>query len=244
MAIVSAAHIACPHNDRELRQELARESASSGLALAAASSWYITVFPFDSDERNFRTEQPRQLLAFGKAGRMLVWIDSPSFMEPSRFFVESTTGETVTQINRRAASRFSPLALSEAVGRVAFWGALQGAGAPQGLHWASADFSRSGFIGDGVNCDWSPEGASLVYEKQGKIYVFDTASGSSRLLVNGHDPSWRPDGECIAFRSPDGGASLVTTGGTPVNWPLSTVNRLGRFVGRRTDASSVFLNRG
>ena len=209
-------------NSQELRDELRRESAVSGLALAAGSSWYITVIPFDREERNFRTEQSRQIMAFGRAGRMVVWIYRPSFLQPDQFFVDSTDGERVENINRKGASSFFPLALSEAAGRIAFWGGLQGKDRAEGLRWSTFDLSRGSFIDEGRNCDWSPDGAALVYEKQNEIYVFDVATSSSRLLVKGHDPTWRPDGQCIAFRAPDRRASLVTTAGAPVKWALGT----------------------
>src|SRR5258708_21240889 len=69
-------------DDQELRRELRQESVATGLALAAASSWDITVIPFDGEQRDFRSEQSRQLLAFGRAGRMVVCIYRPSFLDP------------------------------------------------------------------------------------------------------------------------------------------------------------------
>jgi hypothetical protein len=208
-------------DNSELRNELRNQSVTGGLALAEGSSWYILVIPFDGQEKYFRTEQARQLMAIGRAGRMVAWIHRASFLEPDQFFIDSITGERVANIKRLAASEFVPVALNEAAGRLAFWGRLQSKESRTGLHWATFDLSRITFIDEGHTCDWSPDGSSLAYEKQGQIYVFDTASGSSKPLVRGHDPTWRPDGKYIAYRSPNGRASLVTIGGEPVSWPLA-----------------------
>ena len=46
---------------------------------------------------------------------------------------------------------------------------------------------------------WSRDDRQLVYEVAGQIDIFDTASGTSHLLIGGTQPSWSPDGAWISF---------------------------------------------
>jgi hypothetical protein len=213
---------ACGMDDAGVRRELRNESANSGLALAAARGNSIVIIPFDSEERYFQTDYTRQLKIFGTPGRMVVWLYRPNFLETSQFFIDFIGGQRVRSMKRFPGSQFVPEALNEATGRLAFSGRLQGKDSPEGLHWASSDLSHSSFI-DQQNgyCDWAPDGSALTYEKKGQIFIFEIASNFSRRVTSGHDPTWSPNGESIAYRAPDGRASLVTTAGLPMSWPLS-----------------------
>lgn len=209
-------------DDAGLRDELRHESATIGLALAQAIAGDIVVIPFDSPAKYFQAEFRFPISAFGKGGDTVVWWSPRNFWDfRGEFVVDSTSGKKVAE-GHPPLSGFHPVALNESAGRLAFWCGPQGK-TPGGLYWASFDFSNVGFVDEGKSYpDWSPDGGALVYAKEGRIYLFDVVSSSSRPLVAGHDPTWSTNGKWIAFIGPDGLASLVTTQGIPLNWPVST----------------------
>ena len=212
---------ACGADDPGLREELRNKSAANGLALAGASGNSIIVIPFDVDARYFESDYAS--VAFGKAGRVVLWWNRRDFFDFSgEFVIESIDGKQITAV-RPPTGGFHAAGLSENASRLAFLGTLRGKNAPRGLYWASFDFSSSGLVDPEAGYpDWSPGGGALVYEKEGHIYLFDVSSSSSKPLVSGQYPTWSPNGKLIAFVAPDGRASLVTTEGVPTSWPLNT----------------------
>jgi hypothetical protein len=210
-------------DDTGLRLELRNQSAAVGLALAAANAGSIDVIPFDGQEEHLKSEYSSPISTFGRAGRMVLWWAPHDFFDMrGEFVVESMNGERVSR-GRPTMSGFSPVGLSEASGRIVFYGTRQTASTLTGLYWASMDFTHVAFIDEATDApDWSPDGQALVYEKNGQIYVFDVTKNSSRILVSGQSPTWSQNGKWVAFVTPEGRASLVTTEGVPVRWPLSS----------------------
>lgn len=56
----------------------------------------------------------------------------------------------------------------------------------------------------GDSPDWSPDGKTLVYVRNGAIWTVNAdGSDAQRLIPNGHSPAWSRDGEMIAFMRTD-----------------------------------------
>jgi hypothetical protein len=63
------------------------------------------------------------------------------------------------------------------------------------------------------NFGWSPDARSIVYSKQGRLYICDVQTKTTRLIADGWDPSWSPNGKFIAYRSGDHALVLYELGG-------------------------------
>jgi len=209
-------------DDSDLRQKLAIESRTQGLALAAASD-QILVLPFDAQERYFQAEHRFSIVTFGKSGQMVSWWfrNRDFFDMRGEFVVDSISGQDISRAISKMAG-FRPIALSESAKRIAFWAGHDATTGATSLYWSPFDLSNPGLVDKHTGVpDWSPDGSAIAYAKEGKIYIFDLAKRSSRYLAEGHDPTWSTNKNRIAFVAPDGHASLVTTAGMPLRWTLS-----------------------
>jgi hypothetical protein len=209
-------------DDPALREELRQASSTNGLALVGTLGDRIHVIPFNGPQRSFRAPYREPVVAaFASAGNAVLWWHRTQVDDiGGEYRIDSVIGKTV-QAKPPYPSEFIPEALNSAGRFLAFGGKLPGINSLRGLYWASFDFSATGFIGEASKApDWSPDGNALAYEKEGEIYVFDRANGSSMPLVQGHTPTWSPNAELVAFRAPDGHASLVTVAGQVVDWAL------------------------
>jgi WD40-like Beta Propeller Repeat len=240
VAAALALSVSCARNSN-LERELHEASSRSGLALVLPQGNRFEVVPFDGEPRYFKSSLREPLtVRFGKAGRMVLWYGQPLIGEMiaghspvGDATIKTVDGRTIKQVQLpQKILQFWPEALSEASGRLAFTGAASRDGLQTiGLYWGTFDFSKSGFVaavdGHPWYCDWSPDGRFLAYDNEGRIYLFDVSSGNTRLLVEGTEPNWSPDGKLIAFRAPDGKAALVTTEGASVEWPVSRYTPTG-----------------
>jgi hypothetical protein len=216
-----------------LLQELQRRAASEGLALVHVHGEPVMILRSNGEwitERN-----PRELssawLSNGSAAT--VWSvnyllqHSPWFC-PTPLIIESPgdlgnwtlPGEVIN-----ATAGVSPDGKS-----VAFYGTYK----PPGSGALNTIENRSKWVtglmfasrGAGVNAvftnpmpkmpeflvssiSWSPNGSAFVYDYQERIYIFDIAGKTSRVVASGSSPNWSPDGHWIAFRTPEGMAYAV-----------------------------------
>jgi hypothetical protein len=210
-------------DDLSMRSGLRGESTTSGLALIRARGASIVVIPFDGPEAYFASENGVEVAGFSNSGRLIAWAGDP-IRGRNDFKISTISGNTIAE-GRNPAEGVSPVALSEASARFTFSTSGSPADPAPSLNWISFDFSHGGLIdnstGNNPQGDWSPDGRFVVYEKNGAICVFDALSGSHRELAKGHDPTWSLSGGGISFRAPDGRAALITTGGKPIDWPIS-----------------------
>jgi len=75
---------------------------------------------------------------------------------------------------------------------------------PRGIYIIdTTDKKMNLLLSNGKTPSWSPDGNSIVFEREGDIYTYDlNTSAILRLTNNAHSffPSWSPDGKNIAFQ--------------------------------------------
>jgi len=57
---------------------------------------------------------------------------------------------------------------------------------------------------------WSPDGGAFTYNSGGHVWVYDLSKGASRVVADGEEPRWAPDGKWISLRGPGGQACLLS----------------------------------
>lgn len=62
----------------------------------------------------------------------------------------------------------------------------------------SGDRRVSGGVSD-RSPSWSPDGAQIAFEREGKVVVLSLEDRAERVLAEGSAPAWSPDGDFIAF---------------------------------------------
>lgn len=214
-----------------LKEELRSASQAKGLALVLPGSGNpLLVFPFDGKPRSLESRYDRSLhVTVGKGGKMILWWGQPLLGQIMAGQSPTPDGVVTDVDGRRVIEfkipsrvlQFSPEALSEVYGRLAFDGTVVERGVQTtGSYWATLDFSTIGFVAhiDGPSSfDWSPDGRYLAFDRRHQIYVFDTETGKTTTVVAGSDPNWSPDGRGIAFLAPDNRASFTTKEGAPLS---------------------------
>jgi Tol biopolymer transport system component len=56
---------------------------------------------------------------------------------------------------------------------------------------------------------WAPDGNSFVFDRAGKVFIYDLASQRTLAVADGSDPTWSPDGKQIALRTGEGKAAAL-----------------------------------
>ncbi len=225
-ALLASSFLGCTRaGDSTLRQGLSTASSKDGLALGSVLGDQIHIIPFDGPELYLIANPAPSVAVFGTSGTRVLWWVSGGFLD---FYGEVTLTSLDGRIIERARPQlpgFRPLALHDESRRLAFIANARTRGGPSGLYWAELQGQSSRFISEidgGSEPDWSPSGRSLVYQNREQIYVFDTTTGTSMKLVDGHDPTWAQNGVWISYTAPDGRASLISTRGVPQSWALGS----------------------
>lgn len=138
--------------------------------------------------------------------------DARRLSDERDLYVVNADGSALRRVGQGAQAEGAP-SWSPDGRRIAFAWSGPGEGAPvaSGIAVAQADGSDMARItqtarvantyqaADG-SPDWSPDGARIVFSRQGGVHVIGPdGSGLSELAPRGNDPKWAPDGKQIAF---------------------------------------------
>ncbi len=58
---------------------------------------------------------------------------------------------------------------------------------------------------------WSPDSSRIIFERKGKIGIYDLNGRTATPFAEGFQPAWSPDGKWIAYLASDGTAMLYDT---------------------------------
>jgi Tol biopolymer transport system component len=187
----------------ELLVELRERTLREGLGLAESFGRQITISYFDGTiegrviegSRYWSFCGPQILVGQTPAGILLANLDGTVFAKSS------------TNIDAL------PAALSPNGNLIAFIGRNRDEDtAPTGLQYGPLNsrsfrlIDQSVDTGDDPNrpystIGWSPDGRSIAYARDGHVYIYDLDKDQSRVLIEGTNPTWSPDGMWIAYKS-------------------------------------------
>jgi WD40-like Beta Propeller Repeat len=221
-----AATASCqPTNDLAL--ELQQRSASEGLALLRIRNNWVGVLV--GGKVPTRNPRGNSLAWFSANGNFVAWLilNLPDVVYPcpGSIAVTRRDGELLWQLPggfRGGENLTQTLGLSQDGRRVALVaGNVSGPDAPRqpgralSLQWIDMADRKIVLIGEPSRDDdigsisWAPDGNSFVFDRAGKVFIYDLASQRSLAVAEGRDPTWSPDGKQIAFRTGGGKAAAL-----------------------------------
>ncbi len=224
VVLLLGASCACNTNG-DLIAELRKRELSEGLGLVRLHSNLFIVVSFGKGA--YSVSNPRGLAAARMApGGELIAGNVPAYPTPRDCdgvtTIENLSGEVVREIPGRIL--YAPVvAVSRDGGRVAFNGAwvIPTIGKSNASHSTSKHLqyvdTGTGLSStidadpNGVQAEinWSPRGDLIAYGVDDDIYVENASTSAAKAIGKGRNPTWSPDGEEVAFRSPDGLATAV-----------------------------------
>lgn len=217
--------------DGSVAQELKRRNGEDGLALIQIQSNFLELLSFDGEMQSLPNPRGASNAWFSSNGKAVAW---NIYTLPSKRFSACpwpVIAEVLNQpgewqlpgnvINARS------MAVSSNGRQVAFNGTYKPSGTfritPQnrarwvtGLQYVDSKSQAVKLIlplPEGshrvTSISFSPDGTHFAYDYENKIYVYDTAGGTSRTVAAGASPTWSPNGKWIAFRSEDREARTI-----------------------------------
>lgn len=211
-----------------LQHELERRGADEGLTIADLryTTPPLTLIRFGEYYPVFAHYPHDFLIArFSPSGRAVV-----GEQMDGRLRVTDLAGTETASLNGRTFNTLQ-LALSMDAKRVAFCGVYTATdprkvASPRlpGIHLADLQSQKIVRIrafadeDERWNCgemSFSPDGQQLVYDWKGEIFIYDSLSKLSRLLVRGRLSSWSPDGKWVAYVDDSQRLRMISPSGAP-----------------------------
>jgi len=212
-------------NAGNFRDEMARKSSQSGLAIGDIGGSVMRILPleggyqWDLTHRNYLDKNlgPCGVCPgwFSQDGRLIVWEVWPySILKPEEpsILVQTIAGQTIATwvglINSTSA-----LALSPDKSRVALEVFNHETSMPvTGLQYVVLGTSKRVFLEPqppekeplgSRSIGWSPDSRRIVYSRHSRVLTVDIETAKREEIAEGNNPAWSPDGRWISYATLD-----------------------------------------
>jgi len=212
-----------------LARELQQRFANEGLALVRIRDNWMGFF-IGGGNTITRNPKGNSVAWFSANGDFVAWwiLNSPVIIHscPGSIAVAGRDGRLLWQLPggfRGGGELIQTLGLSQDGRRVALYAEnVSGQRAAHvigpvdlSLQWVDITTMKMVQISEPSRADdvgsisWAPNGNSFVFDRAGKIFIYDLASHRTLAVADGRDPTWSPDGKQIAFRTEEGRAVAI-----------------------------------
>ena len=211
-----------------LARELQERSAKEGLALLRIRNNWID-FLIGGGNAQTRNPKGNSFAWFSANGDFVAWwiLNSPVITHscPGSIAVAGRDGKLLWQLpgGFRGQPMIQTVGLSRDGRRIALFAAnaigrdaSRAIGAVDlSLQWVDMTNMKMVQIGESSreqnvgSISWGPDGNSFVFDRAGKVFIYDLASHRTLAVTDGSDPTWSPDGKQIAIRTTAGTAIAI-----------------------------------
>lgn len=219
------------HKHDALLAELRHETTTEGLAIIQAQSNHLEMVRFDGIVENLENPRGSSTAWISSAGRMVAWniirtSEAAKVGCSSPLVVSTIDGSQLWQLPG-SIMNVSWIGVADDGLRLAFYGTYKPPGTgvsnspDNSSQWKTglqlADFTNKTVSSVALtyantsvgSISWDPTGNAFVYDQRGQIYVYELSSRTSRLLTEGENPTWSPNGGLVAYKSPAGEAWVI-----------------------------------